>query len=127
MKVPDQLATKVSESNDPVVGLSLTLAVSDPEMEPHYTCGLCNQQAVMLHHLRVRQHRQNWLLSQFGNALDKIGLSQVTLRQEVEKRDERFEECTIQTGYRDESFPWPPSKAPWLQENGRAGEVPVAV
>ena len=97
--MPDQLATKVSESNDPVVGLSLTLAVSDPEMEPHYTCGLCNQQeqAVMLLHLRVRQHRLNWVLSKFGNALDKIGLSQVTLRQEAEKSDERFEECAIKT------------------------------
>ena len=68
-KVPVRLGAKVSESNEPVVGLSFlteTLAVSDPEMEPHYTCGLCNQQGqanVMLLHLRVRQHRLNWLLT----------------------------------------------------------------
>ena len=61
----------MSESTEPVVGLSFlteTLAVSDPEMEPHYTCELCNQQAsVMLLHLSGRHHRQNWVLSKFSN------------------------------------------------------------
>ena len=124
VKVPVQLATKVSESNEPVVGLSFlteTLAVSDPEMEPHYTCGLCNQQGqanVMLLHLRGRQHRQNWVLSQICNASDKIDLIQVALWKEAEKWDEMFEECAIHTVYSDKSCPWPPGKAPWLQENG---------
>ena len=42
------LGAKVSESTEQVVGLSFlteTLAVSHPEMELHYTCELCNQQA----------------------------------------------------------------------------------
>ena len=61
-----------------MVGLSFlteTLAVSDPEMEPHYTCGLCNQQGqatVMLLHLRGRHHRQNWVLRKFSNASNKM-------------------------------------------------------
>jgi hypothetical protein len=47
-KVPVRLHEKIKETRDPVVGLDFIreyIAVSDPEMEPHYECDLCGNQA----------------------------------------------------------------------------------
>ena len=47
MKVPVRLHEKIKETRDPVVGLDFIreyIAVSDPEMEPHYECDLCGNQ-----------------------------------------------------------------------------------
>ena len=46
-KVPVRLHEKIKETRDPVVGLDFIqeyIAVSDPEMEPHYECDLCGNQ-----------------------------------------------------------------------------------
>ena len=43
-KVPVRLHERIKETRDPVVGLDYVkefIAVSDPEMEPHYECELC--------------------------------------------------------------------------------------
>ena len=43
-KVPVRLHERIKETRDPVVGLDFVqeyIAVSDPEMEPHYECELC--------------------------------------------------------------------------------------
>lgn len=49
VKVPVRLHQKIRECPDPIVGLdfiSEILPVSDPEMEPHYRCGLCGNQGI---------------------------------------------------------------------------------
>lgn len=138
VKVPVRLEEKVVESNEPVVGLAFVrevIAMSDGEMEPHYQCSLCRQQGqanCMLLHLRGRQHRQNFVLRKYNNLAEMVDLSQVRLREEAAKFDERpLVEASrrsggdaIKTVYSDEAFPWPPGKAPWLRENGGSGEAP---
>ena len=44
IKVPVRLHEKIKAATEPVVGLDFVkewIAVSDPEMEPHYECRLC--------------------------------------------------------------------------------------
>ena len=44
IKVPVRLHEKIKAATEPVVGLDYVkewIAVSDPEMEPHYECRLC--------------------------------------------------------------------------------------
>ena len=47
-KIPIRLHEKIRETRDPVVGLEFIkewIVVSDAEMEPHYECELCGNQA----------------------------------------------------------------------------------
>ena len=47
VKVPVRLQEKIVACPEPVVGLDFVtelIAVSDPEMEPHYNCELCGRQ-----------------------------------------------------------------------------------
>ena len=58
VKVPVTLGEKINECNDALVGLAYVrevLPISNPEMEPHYYCDLCQQQGqanCMLLHLK---------------------------------------------------------------------------
>ena len=55
-KVPVRLHEKIKETRDPVVGLDFIreyIAVSDPEMEPHYECDLCGNQVNCLEILKT--------------------------------------------------------------------------
>ena len=48
-KVPVRLHEKIKETKEPVVGLDYVqeyIAVSDPEMEPHYECELCGSKVI---------------------------------------------------------------------------------
>ena len=50
-KVPVRLHERIKETRDPVVGLDYVkefIAVSDPEMEPHYECELCGSKVRMV-------------------------------------------------------------------------------
>jgi hypothetical protein len=84
-KVPVRLLDKIRETTEPVVGLRCvteTLAVSDPEQEPHYTCRLCGQQGqanCMLQHLWGRAHRQAWLRGQRPGAGGDLSQVQTVL------------------------------------------------
>ena len=135
VEVPVRLAQKVVETVEPVVGLCYvteTLAESDPEMEPHYSCSLDNQQGqanCMLLHLQGRAHRQAWVLKKYGNLAEKLDLSQADLKKEANMFDERHNLqaiMKIQVISSDEAYPWPQGRAPWLRENGGSGEVPDA-
>ena len=67
IKVPVRLHERIKETRDPVVGLDFVqefIAVSDPEMEPHYECELCGSKVKRkaldflsnLSQLRFEQH-----------------------------------------------------------------------
>ena len=64
VKVPIRLQERIRKSDDPVVGLRHIkefLAESDPEMEPHYECGLCGNKGTsnsMFSHIMGGKHRQ---------------------------------------------------------------------
>ena len=62
--MPIRLHEKIKETREPVVGLDFVkewIAVSDPEMEPHYECGLCGNKGIangMFSHIMGYKHRQ---------------------------------------------------------------------
>ena len=62
--MPIRLHEKIKETREPVVGLNFVkewIAVSDPEMEPHYECGLCGNKGIangMFSHIMGYKHRQ---------------------------------------------------------------------
>jgi hypothetical protein len=64
LKIPIRLHDKIRESSEPVVGLRFITEfspVSDPEMEPHYECGLCGYEGGsnrMYSHIIGDGHRQ---------------------------------------------------------------------
>jgi len=139
VKVPVTLKEKIKECNEPLVGLAHVrevLPMSNPEMEPHYYCNLCNQQGqanCMLLHLKGRIHRQRWVDMKYWGVAEMVDLSQADLKAKAKEMDERKEEeervrrgepSVIETIYSDEAFPWPAGKAPWLKENGGTGLVP---
>ena len=59
-----RLQERIKTTQEPVVGLRHVqefLTESDPEMEPHYQCGLCGSQGTsnsMFSHLMGGKHRQ---------------------------------------------------------------------
>ena len=59
-----RLQERIKTTQEPVVGLKHVqefLTESDPEMEPHYQCGLCGSQGTsnsMFSHLMGGKHRQ---------------------------------------------------------------------
>ena len=85
-KVPIRLHEKIRETLDPVVGLRYIkefIAVSDPEMEPHYECELCGsmgQSNGMFSHLMGHKHRQQFVMKLPGDSrslASLVSLSQV--------------------------------------------------
>jgi len=132
-KMPVRLATKIGESSIPVVGLDFLkefIAVSDPEMEPHYECSLCDSQGqanCMFSHLMGQRHRQEFVNKLKGDDhASAIKLSQADLLRYANKYNENrpgFEERII-TITSDEEYPWPSGKEPWDPLNGGNGIIP---
>ena len=59
-KVPVRLHERIRETRDPVVGLDFVqeyIAVSDPEMEPHYECELCGSKVKIIKVFVLRDHQ----------------------------------------------------------------------
>merc|ERR1719430_3036479 len=131
-KVPIRLHEKIKETRDPVVGLDFIreyIAVSDPEMEPHYECELCGNQGIangMFSHLMGHRHRQRFVEWQHPDNHDYLDMSQGELLKLAKNYAENLENLNvkIKTRRSDEEYPWPPGKAPWSIENGGTGIPP---
>ena len=132
-KQPIRIQQKILESVHKIVGLSYVkecIPCSDSEMEPWYECHLCGKQGqanCMFQHLIGREHRQNFVNILSNNDPDKIELSQAELLKYAAAHDENFEAEVlrrIETTHSDVLYPWPPGKAPWLEENGGSGIIP---
>ena len=127
VKVPIRLHQKIEETREPVVGLNYVkevIAVSDPEMEPHYECDLCGSQGIangMLGHLRGQKHRKRFFEFE-GHNVDLVSGQLSKLTWEHAENMNLAEK--IKTKYSDESYPWPPGKAPWSLEKGGTGKSP---
>merc|ERR1719341_275610 len=119
-KIPIRLHEKIRETLDPVVGLRFVkefIAVSDPEMEPHYECELCGsmgQSNGMFSHLMGHKHRQLFVEKMSYNHYSH-STSQADLLRAARRMSENSEKLSdlIKTIRSDEDYPWPPSKAPW--------------
>ena len=86
IKVPVRLHQKITETQEPVVGLDYVtevLPVSDPEMEPHYECHLCGSQGIangMFSHLMGHKHRKNFVEEIYRDDIKSVmNLSQMEL------------------------------------------------
>jgi len=131
-KIPIRLHEKIRETLDPVVGLRFVkefIAVSDPEMEPHYECELCGsmgQSNGMFSHLMGHKHRQLFVERLAGDSRDLVNLSQAELLRKAKKHSENHMQLSslIRTRRSDEEYPWPPGKAPWAVERGGSGIPP---
>ena len=132
-KQPIRIQQKILESVHKIVGLSYVkecIPCSDSEMEPWYECHLCGKQGqanCMFQHLIGREHRQNFVNILTNNDPDKIELSQAELLKYAAAHDENVEaevHSRIETTHSDILYPWPPGKAPWLEENGGSGIIP---
>jgi len=129
VKVPVRLHQKIRECQDPIVGLNWIveiLPVSDPEMEPHYRCGLCGNQGIangMFAHLTGRTHRKNFFEKIYKCDMD---LSQEKLLKLATKHAENEDKLDkkIETRKSDDDYPWPVGKAPWSVERGGSGVPP---
>jgi len=129
-KVPIRLQEKIMETSNPVVGLQYIrefIPVSDPEMEPHYECSLCESQGQansMFSHLMGQKHRKNFVNKELG--FHTI-LSQAEL---LEKAVEYNENCLgfqiAETIRSDEDYPWPSGKEPWSKLKGGTGIAPLS-
>merc|ERR1719427_893801 len=135
-KVPIRLHEKIRETMDAVVGLQYIteiIAVSDPEMEPHYQCSMCGsmgQSNGMFSHLMGHKHRQSFAEKVSADdrrlRLSLNNLSQAELLRFAKKNSQN--NCIlsdlIKTIRSDEKYPWPPGKAPWTVERGGTGIPP---
>ena len=131
VKVPVRLHEKILECHDPVVGLKYVtevLPVSDPEMEPHYECQLCDKQGeanVILMHLLGQGHRQKFVEQLHGDdGASVMDLTQSQLLKYATDYAENKHPLRIRTKRSDEDFPWPAGKAPWSAEKGGSGTPP---
>jgi len=132
-KVPIRLHEKIKETRDPVVGLDFIreyIAVSDPEMEPHYECDLCGNQGIangMFSHLMGHRHRQRFVEEIYKDDPSRVmDLSQGDLLKYARKHSENNDDLgkRIRCRRSDEEYPWPPGKAPWATERGGTGIPP---
>jgi len=132
-KVPIRLHEKIKETRDPVVGLDFIreyIAVSDPEMEPHYECELCGNQGIangMFSHLMGHRHRQRFVEEIYKDDPSRVmDLSQSDLLKYARKHSENNDDLgkKIRLRRSDEEYPWPPGKAPWALERGGTGIPP---
>eukprot|EP00092_Neocalanus_flemingeri_P015622 GFUD01016910.1.p1 GENE.GFUD01016910.1~~GFUD01016910.1.p1 ORF type:complete len:552 (+),score=129.19 GFUD01016910.1:89-1744(+) len=132
-KVPVRLHEKIKETRDPVVGLDFIreyIAVSDPEMEPHYECELCGNQGIangMFSHLMGHRHRQRFVEAIYKDDPSRVmDLSQGELLKYARTHNENGDDLgkRIRTRRSDEEYPWPPGKAPWALERGGTGTPP---
>jgi len=132
-KVPVRLHEKIKETRDPVVGLDFIreyIAVSDPEMEPHYECDLCGNQGIangMFSHLMGHRHRQRFVEEIYKDDPSRVmDLSQGDLLKYARKHNENGDDLgkRIRCRRSDEEYPWPPGKAPWALERGGTGIPP---
>jgi len=132
-KVPVRLHEKIKETRDPVVGLDFVreyIAVSDPEMEPHYECDLCGNQGIangMFSHIMGHRHRQRFVEEIYKDDPSRVmDLSQGDLLKYARKHNENGDDLgkRIRTRRSDEEYPWPPGKAPWALERGGTGIPP---
>jgi len=133
MKVPVRLHEKIKETRDPVVGLDFIreyIAVSDPEMEPHYECDLCGNQGIangMFSHLMGHKHRQRFVEEIYKEDPSRVmDLSQGDLLKYARIHNENGDDLgkRIRCRRSDEEYPWPPGKAPWASERGGTGIPP---
>ena len=132
-KVPIRLHEKIKETREPVVGLDFVkewIAVSDPEMEPHYECGLCGNKGIangMFSHIMGYKHRQAFVEEMHKD--DPSQVLQLTQRELLDIARRMAENgdnlCKkIKTRRSDEEYPWPTGKAPWSVERGGTGIPP---
>jgi len=132
-KVPIRLHEKIKETREPVVGLDFVkewIAVSDPEMEPHYECGLCGNKGIangMFSHIMGYKHRQAFVEEMHKeDPSNVLQLSQRELLDFARRMAENGDDLTtkIKTRRSDEEYPWPTGKAPWSVERGGTGIPP---
>lgn len=129
IKVPTRLQERIRGSDDPVVGLHYIkefLAESDPEMEPHYECGLCGNKGTsnsMFSHIMGGRHRQL-----FAERIGHRGtFSQMDLLRLARDNNENNSRMSglMETIKSDIEYPaWPAGKAPWAVERGGSGLPP---
>lgn len=134
IKVPVRLHEKIKAATEPVVGLDFVqewIAVSDPEMEPHYECSLCGSKGIangMFSHIMGYKHRQMFIeeIYKESNLAEVLDLSQSQLLDYARKHAENGDNLNekIKTRRSDEEYPWPAGKAPWSIERGGTGIPP---